>query len=171
MEMQTGGGFVEDKDSRLSLFHAQEISQLHTLVLTTGQRRRRLSQFNISQSHVLQRSEFLHNLFLSVFSKEFYGLIHGHFQYIIYILILEFHFQRIAFEAFAVARLTFQHQVGHKLHFHRNRSVAFTFFATSSFGVERKVSGCVTHLFGQGLLCVKFTDFIVCFYISHRIAA
>ena len=86
-----------------------------------------------------------------MFGEEFDGLVYCHFQYIIDVLILEFHFQCICFKTFTVTGFAFQHQVCHKLHFYGDGSFAFTFLASSAFAVETEMSGCVSHLFCQRL--------------------
>ena len=130
-----------------------------------------MSQLDIPQAHLLQRTEAFHNLALLVFRKEFDGLVHRHFQYVVDALSLELHFQGICLETLAVARFTLQYQVGHELHFHRNGTFALTFFATAPFGVEREVAGGVSQLLGKRLFGIELADFIVSFHVSHRIAS
>ena len=130
-----------------------------------------MSQLDIPQAHLLQRTEAFHNLALLVFRKEFDGLVHRHFQYVVDALSLELHFQGICLETLAVARFTFQYQVGHELHFHRNGTFALTFFATAPFGVEREVACGVSQLLGKRLFGIELADFIVSFHVSHRIAS
>ena len=80
--------------------------------------------------------------------KKFYGLVHGHLQNIVNILVLELHFQCVGLETLAMATFAFQYQVGHELHFYCYCSFALTFFATASFGVEREIAGGIAQLFG-----------------------
>ena len=83
-----------------------------------------------------------------MFGKEFYGLVYGHLQNIVNILVLELYFQGIGLETLAMTTFAFQYQVGHELHFYRNRTFALTFLATASFGVEREIAGGKAQLFG-----------------------
>jgi hypothetical protein len=53
MEMQACGRFVEHEDGRLRLFDAEEVRQFHALVFSSREGRRRLSQLDITQSHIL----------------------------------------------------------------------------------------------------------------------
>ena len=71
-----------------------------------------------------------------MFRKELDGLVDRHFQYVVNVFSFKLHFQRVVLEALAVARLTFQHQVGHELHFYRYRTFSLAFFATPAFRVE-----------------------------------
>ena len=96
-------------------------------------------------------------------------MVDRHLQYVINVFILELHFQRIGFEAFAVARFTLQHQVGHELHLHCDGSVAFALFAASALVVKAKIACRIAHLLGQWLICPELTDFVVCFDVGYRI--
>ena len=171
MEVQACGGFVEDKDGGLYLFDAEEISQLHTLVLASRQGGRRLPQLDVSQPYFLQGLELLHDFLLPVRGEELDGLVYGHFQYIVDVLSFVFHLQRVALEAFPVARLAFQHQVCHELHLYGHRSFALAFLASSAFGVEREITCRISHLFGKGLFGEELPDFIVGFHVGHRVAS
>jgi len=53
MEMQASRRFVEHEDGRLCLFDAEEVRQFHALVFSSREGRRRLSQFDVTQSHIL----------------------------------------------------------------------------------------------------------------------
>ena len=130
-----------------------------------------MPQFDISQTYILQGLQLLHNLFLSVLRKEFDGLVYGHLQYVVDIHVVELHFQRVRLEAFAVARFTLQHQVGHELHFDGDGTFALTFLASSAFAVEAEIAGGVSHLFGQWLFGPEFSYLVVSLDISHRIAS
>ena len=87
-----------------------------------------------------------------MFIEEFNRLVHGHFQYIKDVLVVEFHFQCVGFETFPVAGFTFQNEVCHELHFYGNGAFTLTFFATSAFTVETEETGGISHLFGEWLL-------------------
>ena len=78
---------------------------------------------------------------------------------------------RSLFEPFAVARLAFQHEVGHELHFHRDRPFAFAFLATSAFGVEREEAGREAHLLGQRLCGEQFAYLVVGLDVGDGVAA
>ena len=74
---------------------------------------------------------------------------------------MEAHVQDIALETLSVARLTFQHEVGHELHFYGHGAFAFTFLAAPALGVEREMAGGEAHLLGQGLFGKQTADLIV----------
>ena len=86
-----------------------------------------------------------------MFVEELNRLVDGHLQYIVDAFIVEFHFQRVGFEAFSMTRFTLQYQVCHKLHFYSDGSFSFTLFATSAFTIETEESGGISHLFRQRL--------------------
>ena len=106
-----------------------------------------------------------------MFRKELDGLVDRHFQYVVNVFSFELHFQRVVLDALAVARLTFQHQVGHELHFYRYRTFSLAFFATSAFRVEREIACAVSHLLGQRLVGKQFADFVIRLDVSHRITS
>ena len=117
----------------------------------------------------MQRLQALHDFLLSVCGEEFNGLVNGHFQYIVDIDIMEFHFQRICLEAFAVAGFALQHKVRHELHLYGDGSFALALLATAAFTVEAEMAGGIAHLFGEGLLCPKFAYFVVGLYVGYRV--
>ena len=80
--------------------------------------------------------------------KKFYGLVHGHLQNIVNILVLELHFQCVGLETLAMATFAFQYQISHELHFYCYCAFALAFLTTSSLGVEGEVAGSITQLFG-----------------------
>ena len=88
----------------------------------------------------------------AILTKEFNGFADRHVQYIVDIFPMIAHIKDVAFEAMAVARLTFQYEIGHELHFNRDDTGSLTFFATASVGIEREILRAEVHLLGQWLL-------------------
>lgn len=171
VEMQPRGRFVEDENGRFRFLHAEIVGQFHALVLAARKGIGRLTQLDVAQSHVLQRFEFFRYLGLPVRVEELDGLVYRHVEHVINVLPAEFHFQQVTFEPFAVARLAFQHEVGHELHFHRDRPFAFAFLATSAFGVEREEAGREAHLLGQRLCGEQFAYLVVGLDVGDGVAA
>ena len=171
MEVQARGRFVEHEDGGFALLDAEEVSQLHALVLASRKGGGGLSQLDISQAHFLKRTEFLDNLRLFMLGEEFHGLVDGHLQDVEDVLSLIFHFQGIGLETLTVTGFTFQHEVGHELHFHRHRTFALTFLASSSFGVEREIACRIAQLLGKRLVGKELADFIVGLHVGHGVAS
>ena len=53
MEVQSGGGFIEDEERRFLFLLSDKVGQLNALVLTTRQRRRILSELDVAESYIL----------------------------------------------------------------------------------------------------------------------
>ena len=54
VKVESGGGFVEDKQCGILFLIAEVVGEFHALVLTTRKCRRRLSQFYISKANILK---------------------------------------------------------------------------------------------------------------------
>ena len=141
VEVKSRSGFVENEEGRLLPLLSDEIGQLHALVLTAGEGGGVLSQFDVSQSNLLQGLEPVYDGRLSMLGKEADSLRHGHIEHVVDVLALESHFQHIVFEAHAVASLTGERQVGHELHFYGDHSRALAFLAASSRDIEGEAPG------------------------------
>ena len=96
-------------------------------------------------------------------------LVDSHFQHIIDIHTVIFHIQHILFETLSMAAFAFQRDIRHKLHFHRDTAVPFTFFTASAFLIKREIGRRISQLFRQWLFTEQFTDLVVSTDISHRI--
>ena len=57
--------------------------------------------------------------------------------------------------------LTLERDVGHKLHFDRDPSLAFALLAATSLLIEREMGWCVTHLLRQRLFGKEFPYFFI----------
>ena len=103
--------------------------------------------------------------------EEGYGVAHGHFEDVVDILALEFHFENVFLETLAAAFLAFQHEVGHKLHLHLYLPFALARLAASAVGVEREVRRRQVHLPGEGLRCHEFAYLVVGLDVGHGVGA
>ena len=171
VEMETRGRLVQDEERGGAVLEREIVGQFHALVFAARECAGGLSQFDISEADILERLQASHDALLAVLAKKFYGAVHCHVQDIANILSLVAHFEDVAFEALASTRLALQHKIGHKLHFHLDRSFAFAFLAAAARRIETEVGGRISHLFGQGLVGHEFANLVVGFHIGGRIRA
>ena len=130
-----------------------------------------MSEFDVSQTHILQWTQFVADLLLFVRCEELHGLVHCHVEDVVDVLSVVLHVEHHLLEAFAVASLAFQHQVGHELHLDRHGAFSLAFLAASALRVEREVCGGEAHLSGELLLRHQFAYLVVGAEISHGVAA
>ena len=169
VEMQPGGRLVENEQDRASgIFLDQERRQFDALALPAGQRRRRLPEFDIAQSHILQRLQFLDNLFIDrilvlIGCEQVYGSIDRQFENIVNRMTVILHLQHLVLEPFAAAAFAHQFDVGHKLHTDLDDAFALTLLAPASRHVERKVRRSQSIMLRIRLIGKQFTNIIVSF--------
>ena len=144
-------GLVEDEHRGLALLQAQIVGQLDALVLAAREGGGALAQFDVAQTHILQRLEQAHNLLLAVLREELHSLVDGHIKHVVDVLPLVAHLQHIGLEALAVTRLALEHEVGHKLHLHRHGAFALALLAAAALGVEGEMRRRELHLLRQWL--------------------
>ena len=99
VEMQSRCRLVENKHSGLGLLLSEEVSELNTLVLSTRQSRRRLSELYISKANILQGLQPSHNLAtyrVTRLTEELHSLIHGHVQHIVDVFAVVGYFKHAA---------------------------------------------------------------------------
>ena len=176
VEMQSRRGFVEDEHhAALRRILCQERRQFHALALAARERRRRLPEFDISQSHVLQRfqpfDDALAGRILALLAEERDGVVYGHFQHVVDRLSAVFDLQHFIAETPTAARLANQLHVGHELHRDFDDALALTLLAASSRDVERECRGPQSVVLGIGLVRVEFPDFVVGFDVGHGVGA
>ena len=103
--------------------------------------------------------------------EELDGLVHRHVQHVADGLVTEGHVQRVAAEAFAVAGLARQRDVGHELHLDGDGALALALLAAPAGGVEREETGVIAHLLGQLLLGEQLAYLVKGLQIGRGIAA
>ena len=101
--------------------------------------------------------------------KKLYGLIDSHIKHIADVLAPILDIEYILLIPFSVARLAFEDNIGHELHFHSNGSLSFTLLAASALGVKREIRGRKSHLLGSLLLGKQFPYLVKRFQIRSRI--
>ena len=141
LEVQPRCRLVEDVECLACVAFAELCSKFHALALTAGERRRALSEFDVSESHVLQcfdlRQDGWHVL------EEFHGLVDRHVEHVGYGLAFVAHLQCLAVVAFAVTHLTGYIDVGHEVHLYRLVAVAAASLAAAALDIEREASRLV----------------------------
>ena len=130
-----------------------------------------MAQFDVAEAYILQGLEAAHHLLGSVLGEELYGLVHGHLEYVVYVLVVIGHEQCVGLEALAMAGFALEHEVGHKLHLYGNGTLALALFATSSFAIEGKVTCRVAQLLGQGLLGKELAYLVVGLEVGDGVGA
>ena len=150
--MQTGGGlvhYVQLATGRLG--GLRELARdLHALRLTTTERRRRLSESQIAESHLLQLPERGGETIFA--GEQACRCINGHLEHVGDVLAPHLHFQHVGLEAFAVARFARHEHIGHEDHFHFDVAGAFARFATAARHVEAERRGRISALTRQRCL-------------------
>ena len=181
VEMQTGRWLVEDEEGRLLVFLADEVGELHTLVLTTREGAGVLTELDISETYLLERAQAVDDdtaevevaviVLVFLIAEELYRLVHGHVQHIIDVLSSVVYLQDIVLESLALASLALQHEVCHKLHLDGYVSCSLALLASSSLGIEGEVLRRETELLSQRLVGKERADGIVCLQIGGRVAS
>ena len=174
VEMKAGGGLVEDEKDGLRGFGGKERRQLDALTLAAAERARRLSELDVTQAHVLQRLEPLHDALFDCavgLRKELNGLIDCHFKNIVDVGATVTDFEHLVFEAAAVTAVAFEHYVGHELHFDFHHALALALLAPPALGIERKGGLGVAVLLGQLLAAQQSADVVVGLHVGGRIGA
>ena len=141
VKMQTGRRFVQQVHRASGVGPSQFGRQFHALGLSTGKRRRTLSQRHIVQSDIAQRLQDSANLGNVV--KQLDGIGTGHLQHVVNGFAVVPNRQRLFVVASALAGLTRHPDVGQKVHFDTDLSIAKTLFAPSPGNIEAEPSGGV----------------------------
>ena len=177
MEVQTGCRLVENKEGGVLPLLADEVRQLYTLVFTSREGGRALTQLDVSQADIGERFQSFDNLLRQRFVlvvvavEELDGLGNRHIQNVVDVLTFISHIQDVLFEAMSVTGFAFQHKVGHELHLDVDDAGSLTHLATASVGIEREILWREVHLLGQRLLGKQLADAVVSFHIGCRIRA
>ena len=139
IEMQTGGGFVEQVERILAHLAGQVKGQLDPLGFPARERGGGLAQPEVAQPHILQHSQLPGQP--GDGGEEAQCLPHGHLQHFVDILAFVAHLQQARFEASPLAFLAHQLHVRQKLHLHGNGSISPAMIAAASRQIEGKVTG------------------------------
>ena len=149
MEVKTCGGFIENEKGGLLALLTEEVGEFYALVFASGKGRRALAELDIAKAYALKRKEFLDDGAAIMFLEEFNGFGNGHVENVVYVFAFEGNVEYFTLESFAMTFVTFEHEVGHELHFNRYDSGTFAFLASPAFDIERKVLWGETELLGK----------------------
>ena len=169
IEVQAGGGLVEDVQGARAGGLRQVRGQLHALRFAAGKRGRRLSQPQIAEAHVGQHLQLLREALVA--AEKLDGFIDGQLQNFVDVQAVVFDLEDAGLEAGALALLANQLDIGQKLHLHRDGAIALAGFAAPSWNVERKVAGGVAALFGVARGGEDLPDQVEHLDVSHRVGA
>ena len=151
----------------------QERSELHALALAARKRRGGLSEPDIPQPDLLQRTEPLDDPFAGgvflLLAEEGDRIVHRHLQYVVDRLFAVADFENLILEALAAAGFAHQLHVGHELHADLDESLALALLAAAAGDVEREVRGVESRPLGVGLVGVEFADLVVGLDVGHGV--
>jgi len=156
VEMEAGGGFIEDVQRTSRLATAQLARQLDALRLAPGKSRRRLAEMDVPQTHVQQRLELLLDG-RDVFQHR-QGVLHRHVENIGDGATLVLYCQGLGIVAAAAADLAGDENVGQEVHLNAPQPVSLTRFAAAAFHVEAEAAGTVATLARFGQHREEFSD-------------
>ena len=134
VEMETGGGLIQDIDGLSGTLSGKFRRQLDALGLAAGELRGGLAELDIAQSHIIERLDLAAdggNIF-----KKFQRLLDSHFQDIRDVFALVADLQGLTVVAFAVADFTGDIDIGQKMHLDLDDAVAGAGFAPPSLYIE-----------------------------------
>src|SRR5439155_9067445 len=142
VEMQAGGRLIKNIQGTTGVAFGQFQRELHPLRLPARERRRRLSQRDVTEPHVEQRSQLArddrHRL------EEGERLFHREREHFVDVPSLVLDFQRFAVVTLAVTNITRHVDVGKKMHLDLDEPVALAGLAAPTFHVEGKTTRSIT---------------------------
>ena len=148
LEMETGGGLVEDIDGTAGIALRQLGGKLDALALTTREGGGRLAELDIAEADILDGLDLAKDV--GDVLEELAGLVDGHIEDIGNGLALIAYLEGLAVVATPVADLTGYLDIGQEIHLDGLIAVAATGLATASLDVERETAGLVAANLGLG---------------------
>src|SRR5438552_6362320 len=137
-EMEAGRGLVEDVEGPPGRPTRELGRELDPLRLAPRERRRRLTEVDVAEAHVVQRAQLL--LARRDVGEERERLLDGHLQNVGDALALVMDLERLAVVPLATADLAWNVDVRHELHLDLDYPLAGTGFAPSTLHVEREAA-------------------------------
>ena len=148
VEVQAGGGLVQDVQGAAGVALAQFQRQLHALRLAAAERGGGLAQTDVAQAHVQQGLQLARQGGHG--AEEAVSVFHGQFQHLRDVAALVEDLQRFAVVARALAHIAGHVHVGQEVHLHLDDAVAFAGFtapaAAAAADVEAEAPGAVAAL-------------------------
>ena len=161
VEVQPGGGFVEEEEPGLGLGVGQPRGQLEALRLAAGEEARRLAEAQVAEADILQRLQRTGDLLmLRETAKKLDGLGHRHFQHVVDGLALEQHAQHVGLEAFAAAGGADERDVAEELHLDALVAKPGAALAAAVVRVEAEGRRAEPRTLGRGRLAEQVADVV-----------
>src|SRR5262245_23896423 len=167
VEMQSGGGLVEDVQRLARPFFDQLACQLDSLGFAAGERRRWLAQLDVVEPDVVQGLE--HASDLGDIREMLESLLHVHVEHVTDGLSLESHVKRFATEPLALTNRARDPYVGEKVHFQAIRAVSNTSLAATPSDVEAEPPRRVAARLRFGKLGEKIADLVEQLDVCRRV--
>ena len=156
LEVEAGGGFVEDVEGLACVFLSEFGGEFHALAFSAGEGGGGLTELDVAEADFLQHLDLLENLGLVL--EELDGLADGHVEHVGDALSLEADLEGLAVVALAVAGFAGHEHVGQEVHLDGLVAVAATGLAASAGDVEGEASGLVGSHLRLGHLDEEFAD-------------
>ena len=148
VEMQSGGGFVQNVQRAAGGFAGKLRGQLHPLGFASAQGGGLLAEPQVTEADFSQGLQRIGNLGHG--AEEVHALIHGHVEDVSDVFSLVGDLQRFAIIAFAVASLADDVHRRQKVHLNFENAIALAFFAATTLDVEAEAAWLIaTHLGGR----------------------
>ena len=141
LEMQPGGGFIEDVERVAGGAAREFLGEFDALRLAARQRGRLLADLDIAEADFVEHRQLVGDGGLGL--EELDAVLDGHVEHIGDALSLELHLERFAVVAVAVADVAGDIDIGQEVHFDLDQPVAGAGFAAPALDVEAEAAGLV----------------------------
>jgi hypothetical protein len=141
VEMQAGGGLVQQVEGAAGLAFAQFLGQLDALGLAAGERGGGLAEVDVSQADVVEGLQL--GLDLRDVLEGCQRLLHGGVEQVGDGVPLVLHLQGLVVVAAAAADVAGDVDIGQEIHFDALEAVALAGLAAAAFDVEAEAPGLV----------------------------
>ena len=148
MEVQARGRLVQDVERAAGGAARQFLAELHALGLAARQGGGLLADGDVAQPHALEGFELLGD---GGYRLEQFGAgLHRHVQHVADRPVAEFHVQRFAVVALALADIALDVNVRQEMHLDLDDAVALAGFAAPALDVEAEAAGGIAARLGLG---------------------
>ena len=148
LEVQSGGGLVEDVEGTSGVALAQLGGQFHALALAAAEGGGGLAELDVAQADVLDGLYLAEDV--GHVLEEVDGLVDGHVEHVGYGLAFIAHLKGLAVVAASVTFLAGHLNVGQEVHLDGLVAVAAAGLAAAALDVEREAAGLVATDLGLG---------------------
>src|SRR5271157_791989 len=156
IEMEAGGGFIENVDGSAGLALGEFAGQLDALRFAAGKRGGGLAELHVAKAHLDHGGKLLLNL-RNVFEK-LQRIAGRQIQHIVDAVSLVANGKRFRIVAAAAAYFASDIHIGEKIHFDAAQAFALAGFTAPALHVEAEAPGAVTALAGFREHGEKFAD-------------